>query len=651
MKKILKTWLYLFTFLICTYMSVTDTFAAAKKTVKVSLEQEYESCTFTVSMDKKSNYKGKIYAPDGTAYSCDKIDNQTLRCVIPDVTVGEWKVKVSSSKLEKIGKVSVSVTASRIYDRDIASEISVGKDIAGKKIYFKNDSICAEWTDDTCGNVTVKVIDLDNNRTLANENISGKSFELELSPNVKKISLSLVPTTSANIKGAEKIYTLDVNNHPDASVQFPDNYYINTSDVTVSVDSNGNYGFLVMDNGKKVVENDIENPGQYEVSVPLGEDGEHEIEFFVVDENGNMRSTSKTFMKDMIPPNLALDKEYDGAVVKGTSITISGTVKEAESLMINEADVSPASDGHFDYECVLHTGENQITISATDIAGNSVDYNILITAVEESTSNSISPFFIIACGVIIIIILFKKRRNSRYQRKNVLSGRPQKSIEPVASEDEDNEEADESDTLFSEYASMNNGSTNHTAHKARKQESFANTSKNQRKSSIKRSVVAEIISYAVATAILFITLVYLLQVTRIPSESMMPTLKVNDYIVSNRLAYKKRSPQRGDIIVFQSDEFGQLLCKRVIGTPGDEISFANGFVYINNEIYDESAYIPEDIESNCADSFTVPEGCYFVMGDNREISDDSRFWEDPYVPLDKIESKMIFVIPLHNFLK
>jgi len=89
-------------------------------------------------------------------------------------------------------------------------------------------------------------------------------------------------------------------------------------------------------------------------------------------------------------------------------------------------------------------------------------------------------------------------------------------------------------------------------------------------------------------------------------------------------------------------EYNKYLLKRIIGVPGDEIEFHDGYVYINGAICDESAYLDKDIETNCDKSFTVPNNSYFVMGDNREHSTDSRFFESPYILEDDIMGRVFY---------
>jgi signal peptidase I len=130
---------------------------------------------------------------------------------------------------------------------------------------------------------------------------------------------------------------------------------------------------------------------------------------------------------------------------------------------------------------------------------------------------------------------------------------------------------------------------------------------------------------------------------RIPSASMEPTLHCakpatgclahrSDRVIAFRLAYRLRSPHRGEIVVFRSPpaaaECGQrgVYVKRIIGLPGDVVSEQNGFVYVNgarlHEPYIDPAYRDHDSTSWPR----VPRGDYFVLGDNRRDSCDSRTW-------------------------
>ena len=109
--------------------------------------------------------------------------------------------------------------------------------------------------------------------------------------------------------------------------------------------------------------------------------------------------------------------------------------------------------------------------------------------------------------------------------------------------------------------------------------------------------------------------------------------------------------QRGDIVVFDSDELNETVIKRLIGLPGDTIKIDGTAVYVNGKKLDEP-YVEYPLESY--GTYKVPEGKYFFLGDNRANSNDSRFWKDPYIDADKIQGKaQIKIYPLSQigFLK
>lgn len=148
---------------------------------------------------------------------------------------------------------------------------------------------------------------------------------------------------------------------------------------------------------------------------------------------------------------------------------------------------------------------------------------------------------------------------------------------------------------------------------------------------------------AVALVIAGVVL-YFIRPTIVKQTSMQDTMNPNDYLIMYRQAYRSKSPNRGDIIIFQSqltDDNGneKLLIKRVIGLPGDKIQIKDGNVYINGKEYDED-YL-KDGYTTVNGTWTVPKKHYFVMGDNRVVSVDSRYQDVGYVDKDQIQGKVI----------
>lgn len=144
-----------------------------------------------------------------------------------------------------------------------------------------------------------------------------------------------------------------------------------------------------------------------------------------------------------------------------------------------------------------------------------------------------------------------------------------------------------------------------------------------------------IIPMAIALVIAILINKFIIFKVYIPSESMVPTLNVEDRLLVTRI-YDLDKIQRGDILVFYSDELQESLIKRVIGLPGDTISIKEGAVYVNQKLIDEP-YIGE--ADKFSGNYQVPEGKYFFLGDNRWWSKDSRYWSNPYIDGSKIEGK------------
>lgn len=131
----------------------------------------------------------------------------------------------------------------------------------------------------------------------------------------------------------------------------------------------------------------------------------------------------------------------------------------------------------------------------------------------------------------------------------------------------------------------------------------------------------------------------------VPTGSMESTIHAGDRIIGNRLAYIRSEPQRGDIIIFPfPDNEKETYVKRIIGMPGETVLITDGKVYIDgSETPLEEPYLKEPMNGSFG-PYTVPENCYFVMGDNRNDSWDGRYWDNKFVSRNKIESKAVFAL-------
>lgn len=158
-----------------------------------------------------------------------------------------------------------------------------------------------------------------------------------------------------------------------------------------------------------------------------------------------------------------------------------------------------------------------------------------------------------------------------------------------------------------------------------------------------------LIAYTIRALCTIIFFTVIVRNTTIASGSMEPALMTGDIAVYNKIAYTFTDIERGDIIAFRSEELNAYLAKRVIGLGGDTIEFRNNSMFINGLLVDESLYLKDVYDIYPDRTFTVPQGCVFVMGDNRFVSLDSRYFENPYIPVEAIEGKYIGSIPISSF--
>ncbi len=160
-------------------------------------------------------------------------------------------------------------------------------------------------------------------------------------------------------------------------------------------------------------------------------------------------------------------------------------------------------------------------------------------------------------------------------------------------------------------------------------------------SDFKSEVFSWIKTIAFAVVLAFLINKFAIVNATVPTGSMESTIMPNDRIVALRLSYYFGEPDRGDVTVFKYPDNPEVLyVKRVIGLPGEVVKISGGKVYINDEPLEES-YLKEEMYGDFG-PYTVPEGHYFMMGDNRNNSLDSRYWENKYVEEDEILGKVMF---------
>ena len=196
----------------------------------------------------------------------------------------------------------------------------------------------------------------------------------------------------------------------------------------------------------------------------------------------------------------------------------------------------------------------------------------------------------------------------------------------------------------------------------KEQETENNKTEEEKKGDMRKEVVSWIRMFVIVIAVVFVLTQFVIINVRVPSGSMENTIKTKDSLIGFRFSYWFDEPQRGDIILFSYpvDE-KQTYIKRVIGLPGETVEIRDGKIYIDGSSEPlEEDYLKETWTwENDGYTFNVPEGCYFVLGDNRNDSEDGRFWAQialnegkastaeeaeqySYVKKDEIKGKAIF---------
>ena len=599
-----------------------------EKTIEIELNKEYVQCTFYVSFEKEKCDNVTLITPNRKEYTFtqDSINEERLKCTIKNTVIGKYKVIVkkeidssdvtendgaaqdssdeeiqisdadSSSEADReIGKVTVSVQADEETTEAITDNLKLTKEIDGLKIYWIDDDIAIDWTDTTVGKVNITVFDSGNLKILGSEKVDGNSYRCPVDQSIKQITVKIVPAESTNVNGAGDEFIVDVDNHPDGEILIEPFEYVNTDTIPAVANLNESYSLLFTNNGEVVGQTDVLQPGSHDIEVPTVI-GENNVKIYIVDDAGNMRSTSVSFIKDIEPPIIKIEDDINGLATYDEMVEFNGIVTDFDTLVFRNQEVEVDWDGSFNIQASLKDGPNELELIATDLAGNQTTYTAVVTKlVVEKKEVPWKTIIFTGIAVLILIILFIIKKRG-FHLSNVM---PDSGENPARKYHRP--------TSFTDY-----------------------------------------FCFFICLIVVIIFVYVIFNISFVTSGSMEPTIKERELTITNRLAYTVKDPGRGDIVICRAGDQNELMLKRIIGLPNDEISFVDGYVFINGVICDESAYLKSDVETNCTKSFTVPEGCYFLLGDNRENSIDSRHWNNTFVKRENLIGKIIFHINFNS---
>lgn len=608
------------------------------KSVTVPITKGYERCEFHITYETPGRYSTTILSPKGKEYVASQNTDTLSTAIINDVEEGDWIVRIISNNESNVGRVKVDISAVTKLNQ-IVDEVPVAKDINGLSIYFKDDSIVAEWQDTSVGGVHAVVYNTKNQVEIANEKIASDQmyFEAPIPDGVEQVTISIVPTASENFSEAETIRTYAVNNHPNASVTFPNIEYTNKKEYDFSVRLNDRYGVIIENNGIEQETIPVKDAGTYEYSAKL-EEGSNTVKVYIVDEEGNRRSSKTEVIMDTVPPTLVLNETYEDVSTYDGEFTIAGNARDFTNITIDGYEVEARANGDFDFSVPLYDGNNNIDVVVSDAAGNSVTYEAhILKMVEEQRNVNASSIFMVAVIIIVIliaIILFLLSKMGFFGFPN--KGGKKKGI--AGSDLGENP----SQSPAPAQPPVKQG-------KKRNKRTSAKKEKMTSQKESKKGINPDSLFYLMIPVAAYVISVYVLSFGTIASGSMEPTLPVGNIVIANRLAYMQREPDRGDVVMIKNNGYeeslpDEIFIKRVVGLPGDTITFKDGNVVVNGEVYEEN-YLAYDTETNSIledEEYVVPENSYFLLGDNRNDSVDSRFWGNPYVAESDLIGKYLY---------
>ncbi len=164
---------------------------------------------------------------------------------------------------------------------------------------------------------------------------------------------------------------------------------------------------------------------------------------------------------------------------------------------------------------------------------------------------------------------------------------------------------------------------------------------------IVKEVITWMIEIAIVLGIAFVFVYYIGLRTSVVGQSMAPTLENKQEILVNRFIYSISNPKPNDIVVFlpNGNEKAHYYVKRIIGVPGDTVQIKDGAVYVNGGLFEEAVETAAILDAElAADEIVLGEDEYFVLGDNRNNSEDSRYANIGNVKKEYIIGKAWFVV-------
>lgn len=162
-----------------------------------------------------------------------------------------------------------------------------------------------------------------------------------------------------------------------------------------------------------------------------------------------------------------------------------------------------------------------------------------------------------------------------------------------------------------------------------------------------------VLSILIAAIVAFVIKGFLIDIIQVSGTSMLPNLSDRDRLVIEKVSLYTQNYERGEIVIFKpNEEMNDIYIKRIIGLPGDKVEIKDGYVYVNSKKIDEDYLSPDIFTAATPNEFSsliVPDDCLYVLGDNRSISEDSRYIGP--IPMKNLRGHAVFRVYPFNQVK
>lgn len=338
---------------------------------ELDLKKDYSYCTFTVTGDNLEGTSGYVKAPNGIEYQLSYVQN-SLVTTVNKVARGKWKLFLESES--NLANIKMSVDANTMVSQETqVDDTEVVKKITNLKSYLEDNTVRMTWKGISDESVVISVSNANTSESIVSrEVVKGNSWDYELSDDVDSVIVTIVPYEYISFDNAKTSFLLNKQDLPKADIVLSAENRTNESEIGYEIISNDK--FFVYGNGEECKDGKI----------PLIE-GNNVIVVKVIADNDYISTYEYEIFKDTTPPIITLNQDINNITVDVENMELSGTVKDAVSLMIQGNNVTFNDEGDFKTILNFKVGSNEVIIKAEDNTGNVTECLSYVTRIEVNS--------------------------------------------------------------------------------------------------------------------------------------------------------------------------------------------------------------------------------------------------------------------------